>query len=364
MIHQGTPSRRLIFCACITTLLLVGFALPLSIRGEQNKKAAEETSKAAISQNDVVQDLIRDVKKNEKLYADLKLSLISVYEKFPKPADINKQIQTETDIVIDLQGEKFRSEFKSNGRGTVQNFVGTENYTISINDENIDVFDGNTFRKFWAFDHIPDKKDKPRRTMSRGEISGEIPSVSNLARPHMFLRGTGGPRVPLSTYLEGARAITAYPGSGADMHHMYFEKKILGNEEFQGLQCIKVQMEWIGSKGKPVSRNEIWLASDRNLIPVRILHYKYHRSKEIPTTEFRVDAWKELCPGVWFPMKAHRDQYHSLSKKPTDKRELSWRVLYDVKSITLDPPQRAPHVFTKLDFPKGTTVDGLNVPGR
>ncbi|MCH9653224.1 MAG: hypothetical protein K0U86_15370 [Planctomycetes bacterium] len=356
MILKQTLSARFRLSACIPLILMAGVILPLPARGEQNKKAAEETSKAAVSQNDAVQDLIQEVKKNEKLYSDLGLWLTCVYEKFPKPSDVNKQIQTESLISIDLQEKKFRFESITKGRRIISFFLPPKKLTsheVTGTSEVIAVFDGHTHYRLWLSNYKPDEVGQRPGMRRSGEISDKTPSISSFARPHMFLSASEKSHVPLSTYLEGAKAITAYPGSDADLRKMYFEKQILGTEKFQGLQCIKVKMELVGSNGKPSSRHEIWLAKERNLIPVRRLDYKYRWSKEIPVSESIVDEWKELRPGVWFPMKAHTNRYNFLSKKPIEKRELMWRRQYAVKSITLNPPQRAPDVFNKLEFPKG-----------
>lgn len=354
MLFQNTLSTRLTASTIIAFVLISGVVLPQTVHGDQKQKAAEGAVKAPVSQNDAFQDLIQEVKRKEKLFTNLKLKLTYIDEKLPKPTDINKQIQTESVISIDVQEEKFRFESITKGRRIIQFFTLPKKLTsheVTGTSEVIAVYDGNTYYRLWMSDYKPDEIGKRPGMRRSGEISDKTPSLSNFARPHMFLRTN--PHVPFSTYLEGAKAIAAYPGSDADMQKMHFEKQIIGTEKFQGLQCIKVRMELIGSSGKPLSRHEIWLAKDRNLIPVHRLHYDYRWSKEIPIEESTVDEWQELRPGVWFPLKAHSIQYNSLSKKPTDKKELMWRKQYDVKSITLDPPQRAPHVFAKLDFPKG-----------
>lgn len=359
MSFQNTLSTRLTSSTFIIFVLMMGVGLPKSVLGDQNKKAADEVPKASVPQTDAFQKLIQEVKQNEKLYTDLYLKLTSVYEKLPRPTDINKQIKTETEISIDIQEKKFRFEAITTGRRIIQLFLPPKklsSHEVTGTSEVISVFNGNTHYRLWLNDLKPDKVGKKPGVMRSGEISDEAPIISNFARPHMFLGMYGGPHVPLSTFLEGARAITAYPGSNADMQNLFFEKQILGTEKFQGLQCIKIQMKLIGSNGKPHSRHEIWLAKNRNLFPVHRLRYSYHWSKIIPIEESTVDDWKELHPGVWFPMKGHSKHYNSLSKKPRDKKELTWRRQYDVKRITLDPPQRASDVFTKLDFPKGIPI--------
>jgi len=355
VILQNTVATRII--CCITCASMVGFALPLSVYGDQKKKT-QDTSKPSVSPNNAVQDLIREVKRNEKLYSDLKLRLTCVYERLPKPADVKKQIHTETDIIIDVQNEKFRQHKIEKGRFHVTSFVPSKerpSYISSGTSETIEISDGDTHRKFWSYDFFRDKNGKPRQIRGDSDSSSTTTHLSNLARPHMFLsERSGSQNFPLSTYFEGIEAINDYLDT---LKSYTLETRIIGTEKFQGLECIKIMTKLIGRTGKPIGRREIWLAKDRNLIPVHQLRYKYRWSKEVPVEESTIDEWKEVQPGVWFPMKAHRNHYNSLSKKPTDKRALMWRRQYDVKNITLNPPQRAPDVFTKLNIPKETSVD-------
>ncbi|QDU08233.1 hypothetical protein [Gimesia aquarii] len=383
-------------------LLITAVVLPLSTIGAQNKTKTEEISKtsaqkkrnvgrssaasmavaAETTQNatlskkeashtfldapasDVLKELIREVQKNEQLYSDLKLTMTSVYEKLPKHVDVNKQNQSESEISIDLQGQKFCKHAKVKSHFWGAAFFGispkpTES-SSSGTTETINVFDGKTRRSFWKSDTSPTTIGEPRRVRSRGLISDEPPSLTNLARPHMFLLDSGCPKVPLSIYLKGIKAISAYPNPSYFSRDWVISVHILGDAEFKGLQCIKILIDTTLANGIRHNGWELWLAKDRNLIPVRNFSYTYRWSKEMPIAESTVDEWKEIRPGVWFPIKAHTDRYHSRTVKREGKQKLSWRMQYHVKSVLLDPPRITQDVFTKLEFPEGTPITVRN----
>ena len=48
----------------------------------------------------------------------------------------------------------------------------------------------------------------------------------------------------------------------------------------------------------------LWLARDRNLLPVRHEWHELRVSKTVPTGVFRVSELREIRPALWFPFKA------------------------------------------------------------
>jgi len=349
---------RLTHSTCFTVLLLAGAVFPLSARGEQNTTV----------EIDEPQKLIREVELNEKFYSNLKLNLISTKtdEVTFFLIDAPKPIQSKTETSLIVQGLKFRQEDRSKGRYVVitQRGLGwpkektnpaNANYTVIGTQERITVSDGQTCHHFWTENVTAQNKGRQRQTSSNGLISDESQRLPNLARPHMFLMENGGPKVPLSTYLKGVKAIRAFPGPSNLGKGRVCNVRILGLEEFQGLQCTKIGLEILDPKGTPRTRRELWLARDRNLIPVRTLSYTYKDSKDIAIAEGIVDELQEVRPGVWFPLKAHYNRFNSHTVKREGRQELSWQVKYNVKSVLLDP-KISPEVFTTLKFPPGTKV--------
>lgn len=340
---------------CIVSLLTAVF-MPLSAQCEENGTA----------QSEKLQKLIREVEKYEATYHALKLNLTSTkneQDTFFIP-DAPKPIIAETQIALDVQGLNFRQEEQSKGRfivivqralGGLKQDPANANYTQSGTKERITVSDGKTSRYFWKEDVVAEKKGQQRETSIQGGISDKPMHLPNLARPHMFLMENGGPQVPLSTYLKSIKAIHSFPGRYYLRKDATLNVQILGTEEFQGLECTRIILEIIDPKGTPRTRRELWLARDRNLIPVRSLGYTYRDSKEMPIAEAIVDEWQEVRPGVWFPRQAHYKRFDSFTVRRKGQQKLSWQVKYNINSVHLDP-QFPPDVFTTLKFPSGTKV--------
>ena len=344
---------------------------------EKEKPIAEAVRSAALREKNVGrtvadqraaeahQDLIHSVERNEKPYKNLELTLTSVYEHLTQNAESKESYRIETQTSIVLQGEKFRRHEtqKRTGRPSVAYRARRGNqrkrrsagsFSRFRTTEAIEVFDGQTHRSFSKHDQMAAAIGNQQLSKSSGQVSDKPPSLTNLARPHMFLIESGCPRVPLSIYLKGAEAVLAHPNPS------YFtgdvEVLILGDAEFQGMQCLKILIDTILSDGTRHNGWELWLAKDRNLIPVRKLGYTYRWSRDMPIAESTVDEWKELREGVWFPMKAHTNRYHSQTVKEHGKQVLSWRKQYVVASISFDPKTATGETFSKLDFPPGTEV--------
>ncbi|WP_298869027.1 hypothetical protein [uncultured Gimesia sp.] len=350
--------KRLTVSICITTILMVIF-MPFSARGEECKAG----------QADALQKLLLEVERNEKLYANLKFTSNStiVYENFPSLAEALKPIQSEIEFSLIAQGKKFRKQAQSKGRFMFIfpalpkdiNNPGKSSYTATGTNESIDAFDGKTRRKFLKQDMSAEKKTIYKWASSKGEVSEEPPGLTNKASLHTFYVQESNRKVSLSSCLKGVESIAAFPVSS-----VYTKKvakiriadiRIVGTEKFQGLQCTKIVIETIDAEGAPFSRGELWLARDRNFIPIRTLYYHYKDSKTLPNRESIVDAWREVRPGVWYPVKSHTNRFSSLTLRQEGRQKISWRTKNDVKSVSLDPPI-SPEVFSKVEFPPGTAV--------
>lgn len=294
------------------------------------------------------EDLIRDVEGNERLYDNLQLSLTKLYDLAANVAvtysvDEQEYITSEHRLSISLNTGQFRRH------ETGIHYTLLEKGSTEV----IDAFDGDSHLHFYKYTSENVMTGEQLRTQSAGQISDEPPSLTNLARPHMFLLESGCPKVPLSTYLKGREAVLAHPNpsfvSGGDI-----EVQLLGVAEFQELECVRILIDTV-INGVPYNGWELWLAPERNLIPVRKVAYTYRWSNDVPLAESTVDEWKEIRPDIWFPIKAHTDAYDFRTVQEEGKTKLRWRKQYDVESVSLEPKTN-PATFNELEFPAGTKL--------
>ena len=359
---QKNLPRQLI-CFVATLMLLMTASVCNAQNDPSDKKEESSATAAGAKEIKTLQGLIRELERNESLYANQKLELTRLYEEFPRHSDPEQQIRKQWDYSLLLQGEKFHLEEKSKGRlnnayiggRPKQKSLTTSTFSES---ESIQVFDGTTHRSLWLSQRETGNPEEPRLVKKSGRISHEYPSLTNYARPHMYFLSSGAPKVPLSTYLKGIEAVLACPNPSYVSPGSKIKVQLFDDEEFQGLKCKRLLIDVILSSGIRHNGWELWLARDRNLIPVRNISYTYRWSEEIPVAESTVDEWQEIRHGVWIPVRFHTDRYNSFIIKREGKQQLKWRKQEHVKSIKLDPQDLPQDVFTKLDFPQGTKVSG------
>lgn len=129
-----------------------------------------------------------------------------------------------------------------------------------------------------------------------------------------------------------------------------------GERTFHGLRCHVVSIACvIVERSEEFSRWELWLAEDRNYIPVRRLDFRYIISKNLPEGEGEVDGFREIEAGVWFPSSARAVGYRPLVLQEKGAQQLDWERRYSVEEVSLHP-QYPPEYFSDVAFPDGTAV--------
>lgn len=306
-----------------------------------------------------LQTLIRDVEQQEALYRNLKLQMQLLYQQPLKPADPEKQTNLKSELTLIVQGEKYRQEKQTKGRFKQGYIVPPDKPYHHFNigtEQSCQVYNGETLQKFFHYDRDRGLTTNERQTGGHGDITHEQLRMENLLRPHMLL-SNHGPRIPLSTWLKGTSAVAASPGLPNYDNRTAYTTEILGEETVQGLKCIKVQIDRRRNSGKSEHRDVLWLARERNLLPVQAMTYQFSRSTEIPQSETWGDEWLEVRPGVWFPRTFHTDRLDWIMYVLKKKQQVGWQEAYVVESVELDPSLWA-DTFTKLDFPEGIVIDG------
>ncbi|WP_417387010.1 hypothetical protein [Gimesia sp.] len=284
--------------------------------------------------------------------------MTNVDEMFPASNEVDRQIRFETNTTLFLHGNQYREEEIKQGRFKVHYLIPPDKeirmYSNTGVMKEIQAYDGKTLRIFSSTDLTAVIKDGKPIQKSDTDRTNEPPRFSNLVRPHTFLFFNSRPHVPLSTFLKGPDSISAYPGVKREIRGKY-HVQILDEEEFAGLKCIRLSIQITASDGKLLTRHELWLARERNLIPVRKLTFSSHRSDIISRSDSSIDSWQEIASGVWFPDKSHQEENNIFTIILEKREQLLWRRMYDVPTIEL-APQLPKDVFTSLIFSPGALM--------
>jgi hypothetical protein len=289
--------------------------------------------------------VVEKVKENERLYENLDVTLWQIYrddrasEKAQPPSsDFGGNLQ-----LIGQQQSKVH--FVSKG-GTFR--VDTEKMAQAGKDRTIEksvrVFNGTQTRVLYR--RLPDWPDFAELFHGRSDDP-------NTVRPHMLLIRTMHYGFPLSIYMQGDEAVYAYPDNrlteGLKVHC-----ECRGPADFEGHACQKIWITTSLSSGQPHDRWVLWLAEDRNYIPIHVESYTFRWSKDLPVSEANATDWKELQPGVWFPMKAVHVRYDS-GDIQSGKKMVTWHETYKVDQVSL-AADYDDNYFKDVEFPVGTEV--------
>lgn len=290
--------------------------------------------------DDPLATVIQNVRENESLYANIEVTLRSISSSegrpIPPDPDPKRFVANSQDATISSiqQNGMYRVDVKAD-----QVLTTGGQFQIS----NSSAFDGETTRLF-------------NKNLGSGNIVSGKRIDKQLVSPHMLLfrrMGTGcSGHVDLSTYFSGHEALKSDPDCkwrGGELSITY-----IGEEQFAGLHCHRVSVTAIDRK-VPRCRWDFWLPEQRNYIPSRLLTWTFDFSKDIPVGERVVNDWKEIKPGIWFPVSAEFKSYDKKTIHRDHRQEISWREQHIVESVALNP-QHDVSFFRAVEFPKGTAV--------
>jgi hypothetical protein len=302
-------------------------------------------------------DIIAKVRKNEARYDNLEVVL-------EQASDIGKRKPVEGQFET---ADGFRGEFREFATHAISLRCISQDGKVYFHetDKPVDskgkafsfkrtrVFDGETTRVLTQHD----EGDKPT---SRAQLIAGRSDDEHFVRPHMLLLHFMQFRVPLSTYLSGHKAMMEHP-TGNWQSELTMENSYHGVETIKGLNCHKV---WIttcigdGDQRVGHDRWELWLAEDRNYIPVRMRGYTFRWSKDVPMSDGVAEDLREIKPGIWFPFSVRVTAYNQYALKSLETRELQWRERYTVQKVSLSPKYDR-SFFGGPVIPEGTEVEEI-----
>jgi hypothetical protein len=196
---------------------------------------------------------------------------------------------------------------------------------------------------------------------SRDGVAGIANIISGIAdddkvvRPHMMLLRPRRKVVPLSVELRGSDAMRAFPGGTfADNADLVVE--YVGEETRDGLRCHIVAFTNTSKATKAaISCFKLWLAEEKNYIPLRMESYDSSFSRDVPLAEGTVTEWRELKSGIWFPMRVEILHYDHGQVQRDQKKVLDGSWTYACDKVSLEPRYDAAY-FQAIKIPAGTAV--------
>jgi len=173
-----------------------------------------------------------------------------------------------------------------------------------------------------------------------------------LARPHTMVFVGESSRGALSAFMR----------SGMFNVRMKVKMTVeyVGDERVAGLYCHKLKWSLPQKGGRKPNLNQyyfIWLARDRNLIPVRHQWFDPGWSEKLPGGLDYVDDLREIRRGVWFPLRTIELCFENWGSGVCENRILlRWRRDIDVTSLKFDPVVDN-RLFDSVQVAAGTTVN-------
>lgn len=261
-----------------------------SIAGETSKTARPSSPSAGLD------ELVRQVRKNEALYRNLDCTVHTVrqYEGSAGDATIDGG---------DVSSDAFQARTIEETNRTVT--VGDRLYFSGADVTSPASGEKLRGKRTWVFDGLQTVaiEDGNSVTVYQGR---EEPA--QLVPPHCWGIFHLAVNFPLSVYLQGTEAMKACPKvgrlpteRGSVFEFNKVESQLLGEEAIDGLDCVKVRVKrWYYTKSPPALQ-DLWLAKQRNFHVARCRRSSSEDGKEVPRDVTWVTKWREAAKGVWLP---------------------------------------------------------------
>ena len=172
-------------------------------------------------------------------------------------------------------------------------------------------------------------------------------------RPHPLLNRYDGTDSPLADVL-------ASPSSGENGRPRV-RFRYCGDQDVNGHPCIKVRGDVLpAGHDQPHSSFVMFLAADRNHIPIRIEHYGGNFGYRLmPAGLSRCDDLREIAPGVWYPFRVTELGFDNGIAAAQGWVVLNWRRDATIESVSL-APKVDEAIFRGAIVPAGTPVQVLD----
>lgn len=301
---------------------------------------------AEMSSGTTLQEIIANVRLSEALFNHYDSTRSDTYrhgdeENSYLESNLIRTVSSKTTVRNLLtQGKFFREENAARGNERL----------ATSSSQMIVAFDGNWRRQF----NNDRFNDRPQLSASLQKGSAGRLSVD---RPHLALleNFTDGPS--LADYLAGVEAAPRSRGRR--------QAEYVGDDVINELVCHKLSVDqFAGQSPEPTLSSTIWLARDRNYLPVRHDSYRPARSAKLPDAVSLVLELREGRPGLWFPDRVAIMKLRNFEATGACENRVivSWRRDQEISSLDLNP-NPDPTLFSELNVPQGTDVVILDEQG-
>lgn len=213
---------------------------------------------------------------------------------------------------------------------------------------------------FWLRQFYRDTYLKPKRKgfISASLYRDRIEELLRVIRPHSLLLRNRGIHQRLSDVLQ------AELFSQGNEFPLSVEYE--GEETFDNLKCHTLRLDV--RRGKPPVPSfivSLWLAEERNFIPVRSESYQPEWSEKLPMAISAVTQWKQIDFGMWFPNQTSLFACNNFRRDGFSENRLivNFREDYKIRNVELEPTV-ALKLFQEITVPQGTNVFVLYENGK
>ncbi|HUE16676.1 MAG TPA: hypothetical protein VMR25_21050, partial [Planctomycetaceae bacterium] len=302
-----------------------------------------------------LQEILDKIRENESLYRSFQATDETNYRFLSPPPNEEVNLSQETKTEVVRQGRRFRvsghDEARSASGGSVGNhlsaFDGTWRRSLDVTEFTGHAVAMNTVGK--------GPVRLPRGPQRYGSLAPADDRVWSNQAPHLlpFQRfGSGSRWTP--TLVESLTAeVDTEDNQSKDM------VTYLGSETRDELACDVLQLVTVfrDREEETLPSVLIWVAKDRNYLPVRLELRELRRHATLPTGYTRVEAFGEARPGVWFPQRIRSITFVATAGEGLveDRLIINHRRDTVVRSFSL-APKRPDAEFRDIVVPAGTDV--------
>jgi hypothetical protein len=314
---------------------LVGSALPEPIGGDREKMKLAE--------------VVDQVAEHEKRYSDLEVKARVAY-KFLNPNEgaenvIGDESSVERSVLrtpLAYFTERQRNSTPDGERESLR----------------IEAFDGVWMRKLGQSKgdagevHVGASLRKGGMGKAEGRHNG-MP----VYRPHMLMLRNDWFYGPLADWL-----VSPWLDKSDKYPHQF---RYCGECVVDGHPCIKLRGDMLtGENGRPFQSTVLFLAIDRNDIPIKLEYYGGNIGyRPMPAGIRYCEGLREIAPGVWYPFRITELAFDEWLPMAQGRILLNWRRDTTIESVTMAPDVDNA-LFHDVIVPEGTKVQVLDEDGN